>query len=158
MILQLTDPFHRHHDIEALLRGGEVDLTRTELRRFGEAVGENQRLRVAYLRAQAVLEVWGGDTGVAVEHLQEAETLATEIGLPGELWQVQATLGELQEELGEASEASGAFELAAGTIRDLADRIGDENLGKDLLTASQARRVLEKAHRANPDEPEEGEA
>ena len=147
-VLQLTAPFHFHHEIEALLRGEEEELARIELRRFGEAVGNNQRLRVAHLRAQAVLERWDGRTGAAVENLREAEKLAGEIGLSGELWQIWAKLGELQEELGEAWEASEAFGMAAGTIWDLADRIGDKELRAGFLAAPQARWVLEKAPHA----------
>lgn len=142
VVLQPSESFHRHHEIEALLRGGEEDLAREELRRFAEAAGENRRLRVAYLRARAVSERWEGDAGAAVESLREAEALAEEIGLPGELWQVRAALGELHEERGEQEEAGRCFSGAAGGLRGLAAKIGNEELRADFLAAAQVRRVL----------------
>ena len=145
MVLQLTDPLHRHHEIEALLRGGDKELAREELRRFGEAVRDNRRFRIAHLRARVALEWWEGRTGAAFESLREAEASAEEIGLPGELWQIRAGLGELYEERGEPEEARRAFAGATKTLQRLVARIEDEELRKDFLAAPQVRRVLERS-------------
>ncbi len=145
MVLQLTDPLHRHHEIEALLRGGDKELAREELRRFGEAVGNNRRFRIAHLRARAALEWWEGRTGAAFESLREAEALAEEIGLPGELWQIKAALGEIHEEFGEAEEVRRAFGLAAAGLWGLAERIGEEGLREGFLGARQVRDLLRRS-------------
>ena len=142
VVLQLTAPFHRHHEIEALLRGGQEELARQGLRRFAEAVGNNQRFLVSYLRAQAVLERWEGETKAAIERLHEAEVLADEIGLPRELWQIRAWLGEWHEERGEEGAASRAFTGAADVVGNLAERIRDKELKEGFLGAPPVRRAL----------------
>ena len=148
VVLQLTAPLHFHLEVEALLRGGEETLARKELLRFGEHVGESPRLRVSYLRARALLGRWQTETQAAIKSLQEAEELAKEIGLPGELWQIRAGLGELHEGIGEVVDAHQAFAGAAEGLRSLAERIGGKGLKTGFLAAPQARQVLEKAPRA----------
>ncbi len=93
--------FECHHETEALLKGGEERLAREDVRRLGESVGQNKRFRLVHLRMLAVLDRWDGDTEGAIEHLREAEALAEEMGLPGELWQIRAALGKLHEESGD---------------------------------------------------------
>ena len=143
--LQLTDPFHRHREIEALLRGGDEKTAREELSRFEEHTAGKRRLRVSYLRAQAVLNHHTGDTAAAVEHLRGAEKLSGEISLPGELWQIRTKLGDLHEERGDREEALRFFLLAAQTIQTLAGKIEDEELRTGFLSAIPVRRVLEKS-------------
>ena len=135
--------FVRHHEIEALLRGGEEKLAREDVKRLGERVGGNRRFRLVYLRMLAVLAEWDGQTGEALARLQEARTLAEEIGLPGELWQIWAARGELHEQRGEPEEAHGAFFRAAGIVERLAGEIEDEALKEGFLSAPHLRRVLE---------------
>jgi hypothetical protein len=81
----------------------------------------------------------------AIDHLHEAHTLAQNIGLPKELWQIQSRIGDLYERRGEDGEARGAFSKAAQTLRELAQKIGDEELRERFLSAPQARRVLERS-------------
>ena len=144
VVLQWTEPFHRHLEVEALLRGGEREIAREELERFGEWVGENRRLRVAYLRARAVLDRWENRAPAVVEHLREAEKLVGEMGLPAELWQIRADLGELYEERGEYEEAQHTFSRAAEIVKKLAGKITDVTLREGFLAAPQVRRVLER--------------
>ncbi|HEY3109054.1 MAG TPA: hypothetical protein VGL23_09895, partial [Chloroflexota bacterium] len=80
-------------ETEALVRAGEVALAADDLRRFEERIGPNRRYRVAYLRALAVLAEARGERAEAVERLEGARDLAEEIGLPGELRQIEAALG-----------------------------------------------------------------
>jgi tetratricopeptide (TPR) repeat protein len=131
-----------HHEVEALLRGGDENLAREEVSRFAERVQTNERDRIAYLRSLAVLSEWEGDTERATGELQEAETLAEKIGQPGGLWQIRAALGELYERRGEAGEARAAFVRAAQTLSTLAEKIGDEGLKESFLSAPPVRRVL----------------
>jgi hypothetical protein len=91
----------------------------------------------------AVLDGWDGQTGEALTRLQGARTLAEEIGLPGELWQIWAAIGELHEQRGEPEEAHGAFCRAASIVERLAGEIEDDALKEGFLSAPQPRRVLE---------------
>jgi tetratricopeptide (TPR) repeat protein len=138
----VLDIVYLHHVVEGLLRGGDERSAREEISRFAEHAEANKRERIAYLRSLAVLSEFEGDTQRAIEHLHEAHTLAQKIGVPGELWQIQSRLGELHERRGEDAEAHEAFTLAAQTLRELAQKIRDEDLKERFLSAPQVRRVL----------------
>jgi DNA-binding SARP family transcriptional activator len=131
-----------HCEVEALLHGGDKDLAREEVRRFAERAKMNGRDLMSHLRALAVLDEWEGDTERALGRLRKAEALAEEIGLPGELWQIGARIGELRERRGEVGEAQQAFSRAAQTLRDLAAKIKDVGLREGFLAAPKVRRVL----------------
>ena len=145
IVLQLTDPFHRYHEVEALLRGGDEELARDELERFGEHASSHRRIRVAYLRARSVLDRYTEKMAAAIEHLREAEKLAEEIGLPGELWQIRSTLAELHEAGGDREETLRLFSLAVQNIEMLAGKIEDEDLRSGFLDSNLIRQVLAKA-------------
>jgi tetratricopeptide (TPR) repeat protein len=134
-----------HHEVQALLWGGDERLARGEVDRFAERAQTNERDRIAYLRSLAILGEWEGDTESATDHLREAEELAEKLGVPGELWRIRAALGGLYEQRGETREARAAFSLAAQNLRELAGKIGDEELREKFLSAPQARRVLERS-------------
>ena len=70
--------------------------------------------------------------------------MAEKIGLPGELWQIGDTLGELHEQRGEPEEARDAFSRAARIVETLAGEIEDESLKEGFLSAPPGRRVLER--------------
>jgi tetratricopeptide (TPR) repeat protein len=135
--------FVRYHETEALLQGGNKELAREGVKRLGERVGGNRRFRLVHLRMLAVLDRWDGQSGEALTRLREAATLAEEIGLPGELWQIWVALGELHEQRGEPEEAHGAFSRAARIVERLAGEIEDDALKEGFLSAPQPRRVLE---------------
>jgi len=134
---------HLHREVEALLCGGDEDLAREEVLRFAERAKANRRDRMSNLRALAVLSEWEGDTESAIARLREAEALAEEIGLPGELWQIRARIGYLHEWRGETGEAQQAFSRAAQNLKDLAAKIKDAGLREGFLAAPRVRRVLE---------------
>jgi tetratricopeptide (TPR) repeat protein len=138
----MLDSFYLHHEIEALVRGGDERIAREEVHRFAQRAEVNERERITYLRSVAVLSEWEGDTKRAIDHLHEAHTLAEKIGLPKELWQIQSRIGELYERRGETEEAWEAFSQAAQTLRMLAGKIRDEELREGFLLAPQVRRVL----------------
>ena len=135
--------FFLHHQVEALLRGGDEELAREAARCLAERAPYNRRDRMSHLRALAVLSEWEGDTERALGRLRNAQALAEEIGLPGELWQIKARIGELHERRGEADEAQRAFSRAAQILKDLAAMIEDEGLREGFLAAPRVRRVLE---------------
>jgi len=139
--------FTRYHETEALLRGGEEKLAREDVKRLGERVGGNRRFRLVHQRMLAVLAEWDGRTRETLGRLREARTLAEEIGLPGELWQIWAALGELHEQRGECEEAHGAYSRAASIVERLAGEIEVEVLKEGFLSAPQLRHVLEASAR-----------
>jgi ATP/maltotriose-dependent transcriptional regulator MalT len=137
--------FVRHHETEALLRGGEEKLAREDVERLGEQVGQNRRFRLVHLRMLAVLSRWNGNCDEALAYLREAQILAEEIGLLGELWQIQTDLAELHKKRGQREAAQVAFNRAAGTLRTLIEKITDEGLREGLRDAPLVRRVLERS-------------
>jgi Flp pilus assembly protein TadD len=52
-----------------------------------------------------MLAEWDGDIKQAITHLEEALSLAEQIGLPGEQWQILAKLGELYMVVGDEEQA-----------------------------------------------------
>jgi tetratricopeptide (TPR) repeat protein len=138
----VLDGLYLHHEVQALLRGGDEQLATEGVRRFADRPRTNERERIAYLRSLAVLSEWEGETQRTVNHLREAEALAEKIGLPKELWQIQSKIGYLYEQRGQTEEAREAFSLAAQTLRELAGNIGDEKLRESFLSAPRVLRVL----------------
>jgi DNA-binding SARP family transcriptional activator/tetratricopeptide (TPR) repeat protein len=136
------DGLYLHYAFEALLRGGSESRAREEVRLFGERAKGNERDRLAYLRCLAILSEFKGDTKRALDRLRGAEALAEKIGLPGELWQIQCKIGELHERCRQTEEARAAFSRAAQTLRMLAEKVGDEKLREDFLSAAWVHRVL----------------
>jgi tetratricopeptide (TPR) repeat protein len=126
-----------------LLRGERIEQAREEVSRFGERVGNRRRYRIPYLRSLAVLAQWDGDTEQAISHLQQALQLVEEIGLPGELWQLLAALGELYQACKNENQAQHAFARAAKVVQSLADRMEDEQHRTTFLSAHQFRALLE---------------
>ena len=70
-----------------------------------------------------------------------AAKLSEEIGLPGELWQILAALGELQLEQDDDSEAHRAFAWAAEIAQTLAHQIEDTQQRAVFLSAQPTRYV-----------------
>ncbi|MDX1520458.1 MAG: AAA family ATPase, partial [Anaerolineae bacterium] len=128
-------------ETEALLRGGDVELAREDVRRWGELVGEIPRFRVGYLRSLALLAKWDGDPQQAIVYLQEALTLAEEIGVQGEQWQILLKLGQLYQTKGDEEKASRTFEKAVKIIKALAAEIDDEGLRAGFLAAEWLARL-----------------
>ncbi|HEV2583652.1 MAG TPA: hypothetical protein VGT44_22520 [Ktedonobacteraceae bacterium] len=128
---------------EALLRAGDVALAEEYLDLLGQRDGDGRRDRIEYLQACAGLARWQGQLEQALTHLEEARTLAEEIGLPGELWQIEAALADLYQSRGEQVLASQAYIQAAAVVRDLTGTIEDEALRASFLAAAQVRRVME---------------
>ena len=116
------------YETEALLRGGDGDLARTEVARLGKIVGNNRRFRLILLRSQAVVAEWDGDIDQAIRLLQAALTLAQEIGLPGETWPILGALGRLNGKQGAMVQAWAAYREAAVLIGQLAETIDEEAL------------------------------
>jgi tetratricopeptide (TPR) repeat protein len=142
--LMLMD-FYRHYETKALLRAGDERQARVEVQRLGESLGPNLRFRIPYLRSRARLSAWEGQREQAIEHLCTAAQVATDLGLPGEQWQIQAALGREYEAAGQPAQALAAYREAAGIIQGLAEGIGDEARRSHFLAAPQIQQVMQQA-------------
>jgi tetratricopeptide (TPR) repeat protein len=131
--------------VEALVRGGEGERAEEEARRFGDRIGSNRRYRIPYLRALAVLAQSGGAYDQALALLEAASALARDVALPGELWQIQAALGDLYRQRGNAAQAYQAFVQSAASVQSLANKIEDWGLRTAFLSAESVRQVLDAA-------------
>ncbi len=140
--------FCRPYETEALLRGGDERQAREAVHRLGERLGPYPRYRVPYLRSLATLAAWDGQSEQAIGHLQEAAQVATDLGLPGERWQIQAALGRLYEAIGQQEQAHTAFGEAARIIQELAEGIKDGALRTRFLAGPQIQPVVQHAQGA----------
>jgi tetratricopeptide (TPR) repeat protein len=136
--------FIRYYETEALLQGGDEAWAREDMQRFGASISTNRRHRLPYLRALATQAQWDGETREAIASLQEAAMLANEIGLPGELWQIQMALGEAYISQGEREQAYQTFARAVSIVQELAEKMKDEELRTNFLAAPAVQRVLER--------------
>jgi hypothetical protein len=133
----------RWYQIEALVRAGETERAAEYVQRFRESIGTSRRFRIPYLRALAVLAEHRGELDQATRHLHEAVRLAEEIGLPGEVWLIQAAVGKLYLKQDETEQAMRAFGQAAAIVRKLAETLGDEERRVTFLASPLVQRVLE---------------
>ena len=120
----------------ALLRGGDVALARADVLRFEAQAGASRRFRIPFLRAQAALARWDGETAGAVAHLEEAQALATQIGLLGEQWELAALLAHAYRDQGRLAVADRTLAQAEAMLRDLAARLPDRSLRSAFLAGA----------------------
>jgi tetratricopeptide (TPR) repeat protein len=131
------------YETEALVRADDSERATHDVQYFGERIGSSRRYRIPYLRALAVLAQYHGEIGQAIEHLQEAVQLSEEIGLPGELWSLQSTLGKLYLEQGNTQQAHDNFVQATTIVRMLADALGNEQHRARFLASPLVQEVLD---------------
>lgn len=130
------------HNIEALIRAGDIEYALEDVKHFGERIGNSRRHRIPYLRSLAVLALSQGELEQATRHLQEAATLAEDLRLTGELWSIQAALGELFMARDEQEQAGRAFKRAATIVLKLAEKMGDGRTKANFLASPLIQRVL----------------
>lgn len=131
------------YETEALLRSGDEDIARSSVNQLNQLVGDNPRSRISSMRSLAVLAHWDNNLDQEHDHLAEANTLANEIGLPGERWEIQTALGNLYKIRGEKKQAHRSFSQAAEIVEMLAEKIEDDELRKGFLSAPLIRSVFE---------------
>jgi DNA-binding SARP family transcriptional activator/tetratricopeptide (TPR) repeat protein len=100
----------RPAEVEALLRGGELEAATAEARRFEARVGERPRFRIYALRTSATLDAWLAGYDGALVRLKQAAALAERLALLGDLAEILATTAGVLIEAGEATRA--------GCVRD----------------------------------------
>ena len=127
---------------EALLWGGSIEQAKEVLRRFGEQVEDKRHYRIPYLQAFAVLAQWENKIDQAITHLEAARVLAEQLDLPGELWQILASLGVLYQSCENSSQSQSAFSHAVQLVQSLAGRIEDEEQRTTFLSAQQVRALF----------------
>jgi tetratricopeptide (TPR) repeat protein len=127
---------------EALVRADEIERAHEDVEHFGTLIGHSRRYRIPYLRALAVLAESRGDIAQAIAHLKQAAMLSEAIGLPGELWSIQAALGELYLLQGQTDQAHAAFKRAGAIAQKLADALASDEQRANFLSSSPVRRVL----------------
>jgi predicted ATPase len=132
----------RWYETEILVRTGYNEPATADAEQFGRLSEQSPRYRIPYLRTLAVLALWRGEFEQTYLYLQEAEELAEEIGLPGELWSIEATRGELFLAQGNKAEARTAFEHASKIVYALADRIANGQVRAKFLAAHMVQRVM----------------
>ncbi len=132
--------FARYFETEALLRAGDRARAEADARRLGEHIGANRRYRLVYLRMQALLDRDAGNHPAAITHLLEALGLATQMGLPGEEWQIAAELAAGYASIDDARHAAEARLRAERVVASLAARITDPSLREHFTQAALSRR------------------
>jgi tetratricopeptide (TPR) repeat protein len=129
--------FTSPYETEALLRGGYVEWAHEEVEQLGRRMGINRRFHICYLRSRALLAQYDGKPEQAIVFLHEAASLAEEIGIPRECWQILIQMGKLYKDLHQPQQATAAFAQASTIVQTLADRIQDETLRQRFLEAHQ---------------------
>jgi tetratricopeptide (TPR) repeat protein len=123
-------------EVAALYYTGRIAEAQTHLDSFQEAAATNPRLRLPYLRAQAVAAEWAGRQKEAVDYLIEALTLARQMALPGEAWPILVSLAQQFQAAGQAGQAQQYWEEAATLLSALANSMTEDNSRAALLNAA----------------------
>jgi DNA-binding SARP family transcriptional activator/transposase-like protein len=137
--------FFQHYETEALLRNGDERLAREEVQQTGECLGSFLRFHLPYLRSRALLAVWDGETGQAIDDLNQAARIAADLGLPTDQWQILATLGRVYELANDPGQAHTAFREAQALIEGLAEGINDRELRVTFLAGRQIQQMMQQA-------------
>ncbi len=143
-LFHLYTGFTLWHETEVLVRAGDVERATQDVRHLEERIGSSRRYRIPYLRARFVLAKHHGAIDQALAYLQEAAQLAEDIGLPEEVWSIQAELGKVYQQQGCEDMASHAFAHACEVLSSLAYKMADEQR-TIFLSAEPARQMLERA-------------
>jgi tetratricopeptide (TPR) repeat protein len=129
-------------ETEVLLRAGDAETALADLEHFGAKIGANHRYRLPYLRARAIVATWLGEAGEAIGYLEEAAELAASLDLPGERWEILATLGAAWQAQGDAGRAGDAYATAAAIVSALAAGLPTEAARDHFLASPGVRAVL----------------
>ncbi len=128
-----------NYETEALVRTGHITEAKTDIEKRRPHVLDKPRYYLIHLRSEAVLDNFEGRHAEALEKLQEALAIATNIGLPGEKWQLEVEIAQTLETLGKKKKAREARARAVEIVQDLASMIPDDDMRKTYLEFTQAR-------------------
>jgi DNA-binding SARP family transcriptional activator len=130
--------FYRHAETEALLHGKNAALAYEDAHRFEKRVGNNRRFQLVYQRVLAALASFEGNRNETIAHLQNALYLAEAIGLPGEQWQIEASLAQCYQVAGQQALALQGFVKTQAIIDSLAAKILDHRFRTQFLSNAQS--------------------
>ncbi len=128
---------HWHFETMTLLQTGELDLARAEIQARAPHVEKWHRYRLPHLRSEAVLESFEGRHDTALEKLQQALAIAREIGIPPQIWEIEANIAHLLERQGDTENAALARSRAVAVRDSLAANIPDETMRQTYLDFTQ---------------------
>lgn len=132
--------FYRHYEIEALIRAGKKESATRDIAQLARLVGKNRRYMLLLLRMQAVLAQANDHNDKAIIALEKTCRLAEELSLPGEQWQILATLAELYDHTGQWAQAQQTRTRATQIIQHLAEQITDDRLRTSFLAMTRLKR------------------
>ncbi|MHB8626437.1 MAG: ATP-binding protein [Aggregatilineales bacterium] len=130
------------HDIDAFLLSGAVETAIEALQRLEAQVAKFDDIGLgylAYLRSAAALARWQGENERTIAYLREATARAKTWGMPGELWQIEAALGDIYLACGDAGQAHLSFVLATETIHTLAAGVQSAELRATFIKEASKR-------------------
>jgi len=130
--------FYRYYETMALLHGGNAAIACEDVRHFGEQVGNNRRFQLVHLRMQAVLAGFEGKDEEAISFLEQTLQIASQLGLPGEVWQIQAQIAAQYRVLRQEMQAEDMLTRARDNINALATKILDTQLRMSFLNTAQS--------------------
>ena len=124
--------------IEALVRNGDTGAASDHLQHFSEQANANPRLLLAEHRARASIARGRGEWNDAILALENAATIATELGLQGEEWQIRAEQAQLYASQGKHELADETNRQRHKIARTLVGKITDAELRRKLRRNSNA--------------------
>jgi tetratricopeptide (TPR) repeat protein len=128
--------WYAYYETEALLRSGEIDLARSGIRVVSERSSQSRRCQLVMLRMQALLAAFEERSSDAIGYLKDALELAEQIGLPGEQWQIAASLARVHESIGQLAIGQQLRKRAHEVVSELADGLTNPPLRAGYLTAA----------------------
>jgi len=132
---------HRHYEISALLHNGDVNLAQQEITQFAERVGNNQRYLVSYHLCSATLN-WGlGQYKKALGNIHEAISIAEEIGLAGEIWQMVQMLGMIYKADKQNEKAEQTNKQVLELLGEISSHFSTPSLKDTFFTLSINRKI-----------------
>jgi len=129
----LFSGFHEWLLLAALLRGGDERLARRAARQFGELIKDNPRYQIPHRRALSLLAEREDNLSQAGTHLAAALTLAEEIGLPGEQWQLLTAQAQLAERQGQGERVASLRRQAFAVLQSIANTLENPALKQEFL-------------------------
>lgn len=126
----------RQYEISALIYSGDYELARWEISQFSQKVGNNLRYLVSYNLCCAALSYAINEYKEAEKSVLDAISIANQIGLTGEIWQMYKMLGKIYQAERQSNQADQSYKRADEIIGDLISRFSSTELRETFYTLS----------------------